>query len=178
MYYRIPVAERIIDEKKGTATLFVVIDDIGYKVVNHKKGPSRANIEDLKKMPSTIIVSNLYIEADSPEKAVRSFFGNSFGASCGPVLPACVIDKKLPIIEINCPRIGTNVFGEVICGKEVSGIPIKSGLLGFCVLEHNAFPQNCDVEKRIAEIDKNKDCSKTCIKVGDAEYNVTEIKIK
>lgn len=173
MYYRIPVAERIIDEKKGNSTLFVVVDGIGYKVINF----SGAGIEELKKMPSTIMVSSFYLVADSPEKAIRIFLENCFGASCGQVLPACTIDKKLPIIEINCPRIGTNSFGEVICGKEVSGIPIKSGMLGFCVLEHNALPQNCDVEQKIEEIDRSRDYTRPRIKVGDTEYIFVELEI-
>lgn len=178
MYYRIPIAERIIDAKSGKFCGYVVIDDtIGYKVTNHKNGFSGMSIEELKKMPSIIMVSNFYLMADSPEEAINYFFENCFGASCGSELPACEIDKKLPIIEIDCPRIELNAPGEIICGREVSGIPTKSGIFGFCVLANNAFPQNCDLIERIKEVDRNKKYPRTIIEVGDVKYNVANIKI-
>ena len=175
MLYRIPVVQRIIDEGKGDTIVFLEIDGIGYKVINHL--PGDLNKEKLKKKPSIIKVSDFFVFANTPKEAIYSFFDNCFGANFGLSLKAYKIGKKIPIIEIDCPRINQNGPGELICGKEVIEMPTKSGTFGFCALSKNAFPQSCDIVKKIIEIDQNKNYPKECIEVEETEYGVAKIKI-
>lgn len=168
MFYRIPIAERIIELRKGASSnQSIVVDNVPYTVKCNEG--EKLDLEEIKKKPTIILSSSLIIEADSLEELISSF-------ETGPYLKARYINsKKLPIIEIDCPRIGKNNRGGIICGKEISMIATKSGTFGFCILCSKNLSPNCDILEKIKEIDKNKNHPRRRIEIRGKEYDIVKI---
>jgi hypothetical protein len=178
-YYRIPIVERIIEfRKNGKKTKEIVIGGVGYKVICNKDDNPRELIEELKKKPTMIKVSNKFVYASSAEHALVIFYDVCTEASFGDEWDITVVsvDKRRPIVEIECPMITENSVGELICGQEVSIMPMKSGTFGFCVLGSKVSVQNCTVKEDILRIDIENPKVRRLIKVNDREYTVINLK--
>lgn len=170
----IPFQARRIEFENGNALSLKEIDGVGYEVV-HQKG-TLLRMEALRKMPTVLRVCYVLVESTSAEEAIRFFKEKKIGAKFGTDLKANEIEKKLSIIEVDCPRIQQNENGKFICGEQVSNIlPLRSGRLGFCVLGDNEFPHNCNALRIILDIDKNEHFPRECIEVDGEKYSFVKI---
>ncbi len=172
----LPFKVRRIEFEKGDQLSLKEIDGVGYEVVHRKE--TILKIEELQKKPTVLRVFYAIVASKNAEQAIQFFNKEKEGAQCGSYLKANEIERKLPIIEVDCPRINQNQKGKFICGRQTSNVsPIKSGKFGFCVLGNNEFLPNCNALRRILEIDRNQFFPRETIDIDGEQYSIAKIKI-